>query len=229
MKIIKPYCRIETDLSKENVVRMLKSIEDSGRICYQSSHKITENSYLDFIKNKINIGKINAHESVIEHEYLKVRFICDRGISHELVRHRIAAFSQESTRFCNYSTDKFDKHLTFIQPCWFRNNYTGEHDNISEILYLDFENEAVKSWIFHCYNNENLYHSLINDGWKPEEARSILPNSLKTEIVITADLREWRHIFKMRTSNKAHPQMRELMIPLLNELKSIIPIIFDNI
>ena len=139
-------------------------------------------------------------------------------MSHEIVRHRIASFSQESTRYCNYSKDKFDNQLTFILPEW---------------LQADHENQDVSHgyliWYDAMIDSEENYKQLLNNGWTPQQARSILPNSLKTEIIITANLREWRTIFKQRTSKAAHPQMRELMCPLLDELKEKLPVIFDDI
>lgn len=169
-----------------------------------------------FIRRK---GKgIWCGNSVIEHENISIKFIFDRGISHEAVRHRIAAHSQESTRFCCYSQDKFGNELTFIEPIFWTNKETDNKDLLKYNIWLDA-----------MFYLEQKYLLLIELGAKPEEARSILPNSLKTELVVTTNLREWRHILKLRTSGKAHPQMREIMIPLLNELHLKIPVIFDDI
>lgn len=205
MIVISPGFEILDNIDGENI---LKKIEKIGRVCYKSEEKITESSARIFIKKIIESG----HESVIEHEKITVRVICDRGVSHEIVRHRIASYSQESTRYCNYSSDKFDNQLTFIKPCFWEES-----------------SNEYKKWKEQMLGIEKSYNELIFCGVTPQEARSILPNSLKTEIVITMNLREWRHFFKLRTSKRAHPQMREIAIPMLEGFKKIIPIIFDDI
>jgi thymidylate synthase (FAD) len=159
----------------------------------------------------------NGHESVLEHEKITVKFVCDRGVSHELVRHRLASFSQESTRYCNYSSNKFGGDVTFIIPPFFKDDETEERS----------ENEII--WKNAMYHAERSYIQLIKCGWTPQQARSVLPNSLKTEIVVTANIREWRLILKQRTDFKTHPQMRELMCPLLDELTRRLPELFDDI
>ncbi len=188
--------------------KILKQIEIIGRICYKSEDRITPTSSKQFIQKLLNSG----HESVIEHEKVSVKFICDRGISHEIVRHRIASYSQESTRYCNYFKDKFGNELTFIKP-YFWNDDTQQYNIWLETMQMIEQN----------------YNRLIQLGAKAEQARSILPNSLKTEIIATMNLRQWRHFFKLRTAPNAHPQMREISIPLLNEMKNIIPVVFDDI
>ena len=187
---------------------MLKRIEQAGRVCYKSEDRITEDSARKFVKNILKSG----HESVIEHEKISVRIICDRGVSHEIVRHRIASYSQESTRYCNYNQDRFGKELTFIQP-----------------LFWDENTEEYKIWLRTMQMIEDNYNELIEKGVQPQEARSILPNSLKTEIIVTMNLREWRHFFKLRTSLNAHPQMREIACAILDEFQKIVPVIFDDI
>ncbi len=187
-------------------------IERAGRVAYKSEDKITDDSYKEFISM---IAKRN-HQAVLEHSMMSVLFITDRGISHELVRHRIASFTQESTRYCNYSKDKFDNGITFIKPDWYNSLYNNDQSDIS----------------FHWYNCmkqcEQVYLLLLEKGLSPQFARSVLPNSLKTEIVITTNFREWRHIFQLRAIEKAaHPQMRQLMIPLYKECRSILPEIFN--
>jgi len=204
MQLIKPYYKIETCFNSEE---MLQAIERAGRTCYKSEDRITPMSAVKFIKMLIDRG----HESVLEHEKITVRFIVDRGVSHEIVRHRISSFSQESTRYCNYGKGKFGAELTFIHPCWEMNDQT-RHMFIDSLKYA-----------------EAYYMALLDLGWTPQEARSVLPNALKTEIVVTSNLRQWREIFRQRTSKAAHPQMREVMIPLLAELQRRIPIIFDDI
>lgn len=213
MILIKPSYTIESVLSP----RILENIERAGRTCYKSEDKITEDSANQFIKMIIGRG----HESVLEHEKLTVRFICDRGVSHEIVRHRLASFSQESTRYCNYSKDKFGNELTFIIPCWF------DWQNVDG---TEFGKSDEITWQDAMIRSEMAYFSLLDQGWTPQEARSVLPNSLKTEIVVTANIREWRTIFKQRCSSAAHPQMRELVVPLHKELcNSPLSILFNDI
>ncbi len=205
MRIIEPSFEILDELNGEMV---LKKIEQIGRVCYKSEANITQDSASKFIENIIKSG----HESVIEHEKISVRIICDRGVTHEIVRHRIASYSQESTRYCNYSNEKFGKELTLIKPVFWEEN-----------------SEEYKCWFETMKNIEAAYIFLITKGVKPQEARSILPNSLKTEIVVTMNLREWRHFFRLRTSVSAHPQMRQIACAILDEFKRRIPIIFDDI
>ena len=218
MRLIKPSYQILNILDAN---KMLSLIEDAGRTCYKSEGKKTKKSYLTFISMLLN----KQHESVIEHATMTVRFIIDRGVSHELVRHRLASYSQESTRYCNYSKGNFDNQLTFIIPNWWVIP-EGEFTNITQLK--NFTVDAL-FWIEQMFDTERRYLALINKGYLPQQARSILPNSLKTEIVMTANFREWRTVFKQRCSTAAHPQMREVMIPLLKECQKEIPIIFDDI
>lgn len=205
MKVIQPSIEFLDQINGDEV---LKRIELIGRVCYKSEDKITTDSAKTFVSNILKSG----HESVIEHEKVSVRIICDRGVSHEIVRHRIASYSQESTRYCNYSKDKFGNELTVIKP-----------------LFWDEESVEYQLWYNTIKNIEETYNKMISIGIKPQEARSILPNSLKTEIVVTMNLREWRHFFRLRTSMRAHPQMKEVADMILNEFKKEIPIIFDDI
>lgn len=191
---------------------IVKAIEVAGRVCYKSEGNMHMESSIPFVERLIKSG----HESVLEHQSITVRFITDRGVSHELVRHRIASFSQESTRYCNYSKDKFDNQLTFIKPVfWGTDSYE--------------EGSKLMAWERAMQHAEDSYLELIKMGATPQEARSVLPNSLKTEIVVTANIREWRTILKQRTSTKAHPQMRALMIPLLEDFKKVLPVLFSDI
>jgi thymidylate synthase (FAD) len=211
MKLIKPGYEILSEIDRESI---LKKIEIAGRTCYKSEEKITEESASKFVKAIVKRG----HLSVIEHVDITVKFICDRGVTHELVRHRLASYSQESTRYCNYSGG-----VTFIIPCWFEKITPGtfEYNNTE---YKNYTGEFL--WFYHMLNCEKTYQKLLKEGWTPQQARSVLPNSLKTEIVTTANLREWMHIFKMRCAKDAHPQIREIMIPLRNELATILPEIY---
>ena len=210
MKAIIPYTQIFQDFDGEKV---LKKIELCGRTCYQSEHKITDDSAAPFVRGLIHRG----HEAMLEHQSVTVKFVVDRGISHEIVRHRLSSFAQESTRYCNYSSkdDDYEGQLTFILPC-----------------FLKYGTPAWKTWQAEMSSIESTYFDLLNYGLSKEEARSVLPNSLKTEIVMTANLREWRHFFKLRaagTTGRPHIQMLEVTIPLLQNMKKMIPVVFDDI
>jgi thymidylate synthase (FAD) len=194
------------EIEQINAIEMIRRIERAGRTCYKSEDKITDESASGFVKMIIARG----HESVLEHEKISVRIICDRGVSHEIVRHRLNAFSQESTRYCNYSKDSFGNEITVIIP--------PITDEQSIIIWKRAMREAEES-----------YMALITQGVSPQIARSVLPNSLKTEIVWTCNLRQWRHVLKLRTSTAAHPQMREIMCPLLIEFKKLLPCVFEDI
>ena len=205
MRIIESYFEFMEEIKGDDI---LKRIEKVGRVCYKSEDRITEDSAKKFVANILKRG----HESVIEHEKVSVKIICDRGVTHEIVRHRIASYSQESTRYCNYSNEKFGKELTVIKPLFWK------EDSVEYNL-----------WINTMQAIENTYNELIELGAEPQQARSILPNSLKTEIVVTMNLREWRHFFQLRTAKNAHPQMREISCALLDAFKKKIPVIFDDI
>lgn len=203
--------------------QLLAQIERAGRTCYKSEDKITDNSRNTFIAGIIKRG----HEAVLEHGAISVRFICDRGVSHEIVRHRIANYCQESTRYCNYGNEKFGNGITLCQPNFW--DFTGnpipdfpeEEENTNDALRnlwkkaMDFANE--------------IYLKMIALGARPQEARSVLPNSLKTEVVMTANPREWRHFFKMRCSPAAHPDMRYCALQLLAEFHRTYPVLFDDL
>lgn len=199
MKISRPYSIIEDEIKGEEI---LKRLERYARTCYKSEDKITADSARQLIKKLVDRG----HEAIIEHETITVRVICDRGVSHEIVRHRLGSYAQESTRFCNYHSNG----IQVIRPFF-------------------FEGEKYRIWKKAMAACEEAYDALIELGASPQEARSVLPNSLKTEIVITYNLREWRHFFRMRCSKKAHPQMREIAVPLLRKFRDLVPIIFDDI
>ena len=187
---------------------ILKLIETAGRTCYKSEDRMQAGSAEQFIKRIVDSG----HESVIEHGVCSVKFVCDRGVSHELVRHRLAAYSQESTRYANYSREKFGSEITVIKPCFW------EEDSR---MYAEWRRSMEAA--------EKSYMRLLELGAKAQEARSVLPNSLKTEVVMTANLREWRHVLRLRCSKPAHPQIREVMLPLLKDFKKRIPIVFDDL
>jgi len=203
MNIIEPSAKI---INPESLMRASKYIESIGRVCYKSEDLATEESAEKFCSGIIKRG----HESVIEHVSVSVRFICDRGVSHELVRHRIASFSQESTRYCNYSKEKFNNEITVIKPPGMDANQEAHWQNL-------------------CTAAEQAYLYMLRDGASPQIARSVLPNSLKTELVMTANLREWRLFFKLRTSPAAHPQMRQITIPLLKDFAALNSVIFGEL
>ena len=205
MKIIEPSVEILTPIDGKAILKMLEVV---GRTCYKSEDKIQEGSAEKFIAGIVKRG----HEAVIEHYNITVKFICDRGVTHEIVRHRLASYCQESTRYCNYSSDKFGTEITVIKPC-----------------YLDEGTEGYRMWAGLCSLAEAYYFDLLNYGCTPQEARAVLPNSLKTELVMTANIREFRHFFKLRCSKAAHPQMREVALMLLKEFKERIPVLFDDI
>lgn len=222
MKIIEPYIKLEDNINGEEI---LKKIERIGRVCYKSENNMKEGSAERFVSNLIN----RHHESVLEHVSISVRVICDRGVSHEIVRHRLASYSQESSRYCNYSNDKFGNELTFIKPCWFKSNVEDFNEYVNNDNYTVGLSANELNWIALMIEIEDLYSFFIDNNWTPEEARSILPNSIKTEIVMTMNLREWRHFFKMRCDKAAHPQMRQVANMILDTFKEKIPVIFNDI
>jgi len=202
MKFIKPSYEILTNINRDE---FLKAIEKAARTCYKSEEKITNKSSSKFVKMLVE----RNHLAMIEHApAISVKFIANRGFSHEIVRHRIASFAQESTRYCNYSLDKFKNSISFCMP-----------------KYLENSNMELE-YVAACGKAENEYFKLIKDGASPQIARDVLPIGVKTEIIVTANLREWICIFELRTSPSAHPIMHELIAPLENELKSILPEIF---
>ena len=210
MKIIDQSHEILTETTHMELIPLM--IELAGRTCYKSEDKITDDSANNFCRMLIKRG----HEAMIEHGNITVRFITNRGVTHEQVRHRIAAYGQESTRYVNYK-----KGVNYIQPV-FDWATGGEYRTIKQLDIFDV-------WFDTLEYIENAYIKMIKLGCPPQEAREVLPNSLKTEIVVTANIREWRHILKLRTAKTAHPQIRELMLPLLAELKEELPALFEDI
>lgn len=208
MQAIKPYTQIYKDFDGQ---KMLQKIEAAARTCYKSEGKIQEGSAAKLVAGLIKSG----HEAMLEHASVTVKFVVDRGISHELVRHRLASFAQESTRYCNYSKDNFGSEITFIIPD-----------------YLKYKSEGWNIWKESMKQAEDAYFKMLDFGLSPQQARAVLPNSLKTEVVMTANLREWRHFFKLRalgTTGKPHPQMLEVAVPLLEDMKNLIPVVFDDL
>lgn len=205
MKIIDPYVEI---MNMPDSDFILKHIEKAARTCYKSEDKITENSAEQLLKALVKSG----HHSVFEHVSITVKIICDRGISHELVRHRLCSFSQESTRYANYSKDKFGKEITLIRP-----------------FFWDENSDKYQLWLSSMQEAEQTYLKLIDLNASAQEARSVLPNSLKTEVITTANLREWKHIFSLRCHKAAHPQMRQIMLPLLKAFYESFSIYYEDL
>ena len=212
MIIQKPAVEI---LSTEPYDEMLRRIERIGRVCYKSEDRIGEGSAEKFIRGILRRG----HESVIEHGSITVKFICDRGVTHEIVRHRIASYSQESTRYCNYVKEKFGSQITCIDLS------TGFHYDLNN----EMDRRKYEVWQEAMENAERSYFQLIQLGATPQEARSVLPNSLKTELVATMNLREWRHFFRMRADAAAHPQCREVAQMLLERFAKEYPVFFEDL
>lgn len=205
MKVIEPGFEFMEEIDGAQIIR---KIERAGRVCYKSESNISDGSAEKFIRNIIKRG----HESVLEHGSISVKIVCDRGVTHEIVRHRVASYSQESTRYCNYSAEKFGTEITVIKPCFWEETST-EYTIWKESMEL----------------LEKNYMALLAAGAKPEQARSILPNSLKTEIAVTMNIREWRHFFRLRTDKKAHPQMREIACRMLAAFQEKVPVLFEDI
>lgn len=205
MKIIPASAALITPIDGQAVMERL---EQCGRVCYKSEDRITEGSAEKFLRGIISSG----HEAVLEHCSFTAKFICDRGVSHEIVRHRLAAYCQESTRYCNYSKDKFDRDITVIMPC-----------------FMGLGSAGYEKWKESCQAAEKAYFDLLEWGCSPQEARTVLPNSLKTELIMTADIREWRHFFRLRCSKAAHPQMQEVATQLLVKVHQKVPVLFEDI
>ena len=205
MKIIEPKVEL---VNAPDYATLLSTVEQAGRTCYKSEDKITDGSAEKFVRNILKRG----HEAVIEHASLTVRFTCDRGVSHEIVRHRLAAHCQESTRYCSYDKNQFGSEITVIRPCTFADT-----------------NSSYRIWKRSCENAEAAYFDLLDYGCTPQEARSVLPNSLKTEVVMTANMREWRHFIRLRCAPAAHPDMRVVARLLYDLLKYTYPVFFEDI
>lgn len=202
--IVEPSWEVLTPLDGK---RILKSIETIGRTCYQSYDKATEDSCYRFVQMLISRG----HEAMIEHESITVRFVVDRAIQNEMVRHRLSSYAVESTRYCDYSLERNGSRIHVIRPPQIKKG-TREYD----------------LWVDAMQTSSDMYFELIKTE-RPEVARSVLPLALKTEIVMTANLRQWRNVFRLRCDKAAHPQMRQIMLPLLSYLKKQVPVVFDDL
>lgn len=227
-------------LELDDPSNIYKRIERAGRTCYKSEDHITDESARKFVRNLVK----NGHEAMLEHASMTVKFIVDRGVSHELVRHRVASFAQESTRYCNYEKDKFGKEITVIVPCFFSDIPAARKAGIADYLdgvikYDNFQpgdftpaEQAFGEWYLTCERAEIAYFAMLDYGFTPQEARTVLPNSLKTEVIMTANMREWRHFFKLRAAGETgapHPQMVEVALPLLKDCQKVMPELFGDI
>lgn len=232
MRIVKPGYEIVVFNPEQDI----QCIERAARLCYKSEAAIKDGSAEKIIKLLIDKG----HEAMLEHSRLTVIFTVDRGVSHEMVRHRICSFAQESTRYCNYSQDKFGNEITVIEPVQFkdipedrkemiRDLMNGVVENIPKDFGITDIDKQYANWYTDCGIAERGYFHQLELGAAPQEARAVLPNSLKTEVMVTANYREWRKIFELRTALDAHPEIRRVMIPLLAEMQEKAPAIFWDI
>lgn len=216
MKIISPKIYVEKFDGKQ----IMKNIERMCRICYKSEDKITDDSYKNLLKNCINRG----HESVLEHEKISIRMICDLGVYKDLTRHRAgASFSIQSTRYCNYSKGKFGSELTFIEPLYFE----GIPDDCT--LPQNKNQLLTQHWYNAMEAIENSYIGMAEEGAIPDEMRMILPHSIASEVGMTCNIREWKHVLSLRCTNHAHPAIQQILIPLLLLFKQEMPEIFDSV
>ena len=208
MRIIEPYFTILTPIDRNEIYRQ---IELAARTCYKSENMVTPESSAKIVKHLV----AHNHLAMLEHASIAVKFVVDRGVSHEIVRHRVASYAQESTRYCNYGINKFNNEITVIRP--------------SEFEETSFEYEI---WRSSCEQAEEAYLLLIDRGVSPQWARSVLPHSLKTEIVVNMNLREWLHFFNLRAigvTGAPHPQIKEVAIPLLEKFAKEMPEVFGGL
>ena len=232
MIFIRPSYEILTPIDGKKI---LEKLERATRIAYKSEEFIKEGSAEKLMRKIVHTFK---HESVIEHESISVRIICDRGISHEIVRHRLASYTQESNRYVNYASGVFNSQIKYIIPSWLDDRVKqlledGKLKSVKDILdeKPDLpDRKALIYWWSSIHQSELNYENLVSEEkWTPQQARAVLPNSLKTELVMTANLREWRHFFKLRADKAEHPQMKEIAIPMLADFKKQIPVIFEDL
>lgn len=198
----------------------LQTLEKAGRTCYKSESRITEDSAEKFVEMLVR----HRHHAMIEFGDIIVKFITNRGVTHELVRHRHCSFAQESTRYV-----KYDKQMQFIKPDWCSDQLLGKWEDPVGAKIPGNVPGAEKAWMESMARAQAEYAHLLSSGWKAQQAREVLPNSLKTEIVMKANIREWRHIFTLRCAKASHPQMVALMRPLLEDMKKKLPVVFDDL
>ena len=216
MRLVSPKIEVE----RYDGQKIMKYIERACRVCYKSEGLITNDSYKRLIKNCIKRG----HGSVLEHEKISVRMICDIGVYKDLTRHRTGtAFSIQSTRWCNYSRDKFGNELSFIEPVFF--DQLSEDDEVPPTR----DQLLTMRWYDAMEVIENTYLQMAEEGAKPDELRMILPHSTASEMAMTCNIREWKHILELRTTKQVHPAIRQLLIPLLLNFKENMPEIFEDV
>lgn len=221
IKIITPSVEI---INNEDVHNFYLRIEEAGRTAYKSEGKITPDSSKPFIQGLLKSG----HLSVLEHVSLSVRVITSRGVTHEIVRHRLGSYTQESTRYC-----KYDNGLTVIRPSFFRHIPLGEFKDTMDISAVShgYMSPAEFVWCSHMVQCEYDYTEMLNNGCTPQQARGVLPNDLKTEIIITYNLRQWLHFFDLRyhgKTGKPHPDMKEVATLIFNGFMELLPEIFNE-
>lgn len=218
MKVIKPSIEITFFTSDDGNIPE-EIIEKTGRTCYKSEDKITEGSAEKFVQMLRDRG----HHAMLEFGYAMARIIADRGLTHELVRHRLASFAQESTRYCNYNKGKFGSEITVVEQ-------PGIGENVKSTVKITGAEERKKDiWYNIIAEIEKAYKELISLGVQPQIARSILPIGIKSEIVIGANLREWRHIFDLRCAPSAHPIIRGIMLQALEKFYKKMPAIYSDL
>lgn len=217
MVLLDPCIEVESFDGKE----IMKKLEKACRTCYRSEGNITEDSYKNLLKNCINRG----HESVLEHEKITITMICDIGVYKDLTRHRLASYSIESTRYCNYSKDKFDNQIKFIKPVFYKD---WKNEDLNEVIK---DKDLYKCYLWeNCMQNiEQDYNAMSEVGALPDEMRMLLPHSTAAKVTMTANIREWKHILSLRCSNHAHPAIQQLLIPFLLKLKEEMPEIFSDV
>lgn len=203
MKIVEPWIEVE----KIDGIKIMKRIERACRTCYRSEGSVTEDSYKNLLKNCLNRG----HESVLEHEKITVRIYSDIGSYKDLTRHRFASFSVESTRYCSYDKNKYGNEISVINP-----------------VYME-DKDVYETWKHGIEEMEKTYMKMKELGATTDMCREILPHSTAAEYTMTANIREWKHILSLRTTNHVHPAIRQVLIPLLLLFKEQMPEIFNEV
>lgn len=232
MRLIKPNVEILDNVNGDEVISKIATV---ARTCYKSESSSTPDKDKKLVENLVKLG----HEAMLEFFDITVKFTCSRSIANEIIRCRLASYAQESTRYCDYSKDKFDHDITYIIPSELNipegkyTNWDNDWCDVSELklLYPEVDNldDATNCFLQSIKNSEYYYFMLLDRGWKPQQAREVLPHALKTELNMKANLREWRHFFSLRCSTKAHPDIRLLALDLLNQFHNLIPIVFDDL
>lgn len=229
MRLIHPAITVHLPVCYE---KMIQTLANFTATCYNTELK---NRFIleleEYLAKRIKAG----HHSILEHFSISVTITCDRGISHELVRHRLCSFTQSSTRYINLASKLFEEHVTYIIPSWCKTIYPGIYDKQRAFHSIDqkWDECAEVLWFNQMLETESTYKKLIDKhcgGWRPEQARAVLPNSLATNIHMTANIREWRHILDLRaigTTGEPHPQMKQIMLPLACVFRKKLGVLFD--